>query len=80
MFYKVKPILFKLYSNSGRRIMTREFDNDYFVSGFFVAGRKLCFRADTSIEIAEYESHARAIEVRDQIIDAYRAHISYSLP
>lgn len=60
--------------------MTHPFDDDGFIDCFGVFGSSIYFAVDTTITIATFDSESRAYEVLDQIVNAYNAHKSFTLP
>ena len=60
--------------------MTHNFGDDNFADFFSAEGKKIIFAVDTVIDIAEYDSEDRALEVYDQIVNAYNRRKSFTLP
>ena len=73
-------MIFKLYYPSGKTFLTREFGDNSFVDSFSIAGKKIFYADDIQVEVAEYASVDRAFEVYDEIINAYNARHSFTLP
>lgn len=73
-------IMFKLYFPSGKTFLSHVFDDAYSVDSFGVIGSAITFTDDTSITIATFDSESRAYDVLDQIINAYHANLSFTLP
>jgi len=73
-------MMFKLFFPSGKAFMTHPFDDDGFTDCFGVFGSSIYFAVDTTITIATFDSESRAYEVLDQIVNAYHAHKSFTLP
>ena len=78
--HKAKPILFKLFGRNGKCRMTWKFDDNVFIGGFFTRRNKIYFKADIVIEVAEFDSTKKAVEVCKNIVQAYHAHKHYNLP
>ena len=73
-------MIFKLYLPSGKAFMTKEFDDANVRDGFSVNGRAVTYTDDITIEISRYATVDRAFEVYDEIVNAYNAHKSFTLP
>ena len=73
-------MIFKLYYPSGKTFLTREFGDSSVVDSFNVVGKKIFYADDIQIEIAEYATVDRAFEVYDEIVNAYNANHSFTLP
>lgn len=73
-------MIFKLFNPSGKTLLTREFGNRYIANNFSVVGKKIFYAEDFQVEVAEYATTDRAFEVYDEIVNAYNANHSFTLP
>lgn len=73
-------MIFKLNYPSGKTFLTREFGDKRVIDGFGVVGKKIVFVEDVQVEVAEYATVDRAFEVYDEIVNAYNANHSFTLP
>lgn len=73
-------MIFKLYFPSGKTFLTREFGNKRVIDCFNVVGKKIFYMEDEWVEVAEYATVDRAFEVYDEIVNAYNANHSFTLP
>ena len=77
---KMTDYVFKIYSPSGKTVLTWHFGDDRFIESFHVEGCKIIFHYDIAIELFKFSSTERARAVLHQLIARYRNGQCFLLP
>ena len=72
--------VFKIFSPSGKTMLTWQFGDDRFIDSFHVNDNKIFFHYDIPIEFVNFSSNQRANDVFTQLVNAYRKGNSFHLP
>lgn len=72
--------VFKIFSPSGKTVMTWQFGDDRFIESFHVSGNKIIFHYDIPVEFVKFSSDQRATDVYRQLVSSYHKGKSFFLP
>ena len=77
---KMNDYVFKIYSPSGKTVLTWHFGDDRFAESFHIEGCKIIFHYDISVELFKFSSTDRARDVLRQLIAHYLNGQCFLLP
>jgi len=72
--------VFKIFSPSGKTMLTWQFGDDRFIDSFHVNGNRIIFHYDIPVELVKFSSNDRATDVFSQLVTAYRNGHCFLLP